>query len=37
VFAERGIDDAYEIAGSVIFGYYEYLNDRPSDIDSVIR
>jgi len=37
VFVERGVEDAYEIAGSIIFGYYEYLNDRPSDIDSVIR
>jgi len=37
VFVERGVEDAYEIAGAIVFGYYEHLNGRPSDIDSIIR
>ena len=37
VFAEKGIDDPYTVAGLIIFGYYEHLHGRPSDIGSIIR
>ena len=36
-FAEKGVEDPYSIAELIIFGYYERLNGRPSDIGSIIR
>ena len=35
-FLEKGITHPDDISGYIIFGYHEYLNNRPSDINSII-
>jgi len=37
LFTDRGIEDHDEMSAHIIYGYFEYLNGRPSDIDTILE